>query len=219
MATAAQIRANQANSQRSTGPASQAGKQASSWNRTPKVSANTTVNLSTCSTTKIPKNSPNSAPASQQNTNPKLKPNVFSSNAWPTMNGSACALCASSTPCIFEDQHVLATEQFALYLRYQTTHERAFYKALKELQTIRAQRTKDQIGFESFESQKLERAAEQRAAEAHNPKKQGFELKKEQFELKKKRLASSKRPEKDTGHATAPTSAGGIPVRPHVPAV
>jgi len=51
--------------------------------------------------------------------------------------------------CFAEDQHVLATEQFALYMRYQTTHERAFYKAFKEFQSLRAQREKSQIGFES----------------------------------------------------------------------
>jgi beta-phosphoglucomutase-like phosphatase (HAD superfamily) len=70
-------------------------------------------------------------------------------------------------------------------LRYQTTHERAFYKALKELQTIRAQRIKEQIGFES---QKRQQAAEQRAAEARN-------LKKQEFELKKERLLSRTQPE------------------------
>jgi len=99
-----------------------------------------------------------------------------------------------STPpatCISENQHVLATEQFALYLRYQTTHERAFYKALKELQTIRAQRINEQIGFES---QKRQQAAEQRAAEAHNLKKQEFELKKERLSSPKQTKKSKKDP-------------------------
>ena len=38
---------------------------------------------------------------------------------------------------------------FALYLRYQTTHTRAFHKSFSELQKLRAQRTKEQIGFEA----------------------------------------------------------------------
>jgi hypothetical protein len=81
--------------------------------------------------------------------------------------------------CIFEDQHVIATEQFGLYLRYQTTHERAFYKALTELQKLRAQRTKEQIGFES---QKRQAAAENRAEKALNLRIQEFEIKKLRFE-------------------------------------
>jgi len=63
-------------------------------------------------------------------------------------------------------------------MRCQTTHERAFYKAFKELQNIRAKRIKRQIGFDS---QKRQQAAEQRTAETHNLKKQEFELKKERL--------------------------------------
>jgi hypothetical protein len=37
----------------------------------------------------------------------------------------------------------------ALYLRYQTTHERAYYKALHELQKLREQKHKSEIGFAS----------------------------------------------------------------------
>ncbi len=40
-------------------------------------------------------------------------------------------------------------KDFALYLRYQTTHERAFYKALNELQKLRNEKRKEQIGFEA----------------------------------------------------------------------
>jgi hypothetical protein len=60
--------------------------------------------------------------------------------------------------CFSEEHHVLSTEHLALYLRYQTTHERSFYNALKELRTPRAQKKKSQIGFESQKRQ--EAAAE-----------------------------------------------------------
>ncbi len=73
-------------------------------------------------------------------------------------------------------------KRFALYLRYETTHERAFYKALNELQSIRKQSRKDEIGFES---QKLKQAAETRAAEALNVRKDAQILKREEFEYKK----------------------------------
>ena len=195
MATAAQIRANQSNAHRSTGPATQAGKQASSRNRAKhglcQHNSRSFYLLDDENSEKFAEFRDRLAEEYQPQTETeRILVQRMADHEWLRMR--ALRLQHS---CIFEDQHVLATEQFTLYLRYQTTHERAFYKALKELQTIRAQRTKDQIGFESFESQKLERAAEQRAAEAHNPKKQGFELKKEQFELKKERLGSGKQPE------------------------
>jgi hypothetical protein len=47
----------------------------------------------------------------------------------------------------------------ALYMRYQTTHERAFHKCLRELATLRAEKRKEAVGFES---QKRLEAAEQR---------------------------------------------------------
>jgi len=38
---------------------------------------------------------------------------------------------------------------FSLYLRYHTTHQRAFYKALNQLVKLRSERRKDQAGFEA----------------------------------------------------------------------
>jgi hypothetical protein len=193
MATAAQIRANQSNAQRSTGPASPAGKQASSKNRT----SHALCQHNSQSFYLLEDENPDkfgelrarlAAEYQPQTETERILVQRLADHEWLRMR--ALRLQQS---CIFENQHVLATEQLALYLRYQTTHERAFYKALKELQTIRAQRTKEQIGFES---QKRQQAAEQRAAEAHNLKKQAFELKKQEFELKKERLASQKQPEK-----------------------
>ena len=81
--------------------------------------------------------------------------------------------------CIPTDQHMMATEHFALYLRYQTTHERAFYKALNELQKLRNERKKEQIGFES---QKRAQAAEIRAEKTLTLRIQEFQIKKLRFE-------------------------------------
>jgi hypothetical protein len=39
--------------------------------------------------------------------------------------------------------------KFSLYLRYQTTHTRAFHKSLNDLLKLRAARRKDEIGFEA----------------------------------------------------------------------
>jgi hypothetical protein len=53
-------------------------------------------------------------------------------------------------------------KQLALYLRYQTTHERGFHKAMNDLLKLRAEKRKTEIGFESH----------QRKQEQHQMKKE-----------------------------------------------
>jgi hypothetical protein len=82
-------------------------------------------------------------------------------------------------------QDGLAKEDVAklgVLIRYQTTHERAFHRSLKELQTLRKERRNLEIGFES---QKLKQASEVRAVECVNLKKEAQILKREEFEFKK----------------------------------
>ena len=102
------------------------------------------------------------------------------------------------TKCIDGSTAKYKLEQLPLFIRYQNTHERAYYKALKELQNIRKQSQKDEIGFES---QKLKQAAENRAAEALNVKKDAQILKREEFEFKKKvfQAKNEVRPAAETG--------------------
>jgi hypothetical protein len=82
----------------------------------------------------------------------------------------------------------LAFPGFALYLRYQTMHERAFFKCLRELQNLREQRRKTEIGFES---QKLKISAERRAIQTLELKKHTFELRKEELQIKKVRVRTA----------------------------
>ena len=59
-------------------------------------------------------------------------------------------------------------KKIALYMRYQTTNERSYYKARKELQTLRKQKRTEEIGFESQKRKAAEaEAAEVRKQEAH----------------------------------------------------
>ena len=62
-------------------------------------------------------------------------------------------------------------KQFALYLRYQTTHERAFHKFTEELRKLRNEKRKIEIGFESQKRNKAEdarkEAVETRRQELH----------------------------------------------------
>jgi hypothetical protein len=80
-------------------------------------------------------------------------------------------------------------QNLALYIRYQTTHERAFHRSLKELQTLRKERRNLEIGFES---QKLKQTAEVRASEGMNLKKEAQVLKREEFEFKKMVIQTKK---------------------------
>jgi hypothetical protein len=80
-------------------------------------------------------------------------------------------------------------QKLSLFIRYQATHERAFYKALNEFQKLREQKTKAEIGFVS---QELKKSAEIRAAESQNLRKEMFEFKKTEFAFKKESVWSKK---------------------------
>ena len=49
----------------------------------------------------------------------------------------------------FDDDGACDEKQLALFLRYQTTHGRAFHKALDTLVKLRAEKRKVEVGFES----------------------------------------------------------------------
>ena len=62
-------------------------------------------------------------------------------------------------------------KSFVLYIRYYTTHDRAFHKALNEMLKLRAQSRKAEIGFVSQKRQEAEetrrQATEKRKEELH----------------------------------------------------
>jgi hypothetical protein len=66
-------------------------------------------------------------------------------------------------------------KQLALYLRYQTTNERAFHKCLNDLLKLRAEKRRQEIGFESQERKRNEEArkeADQTRRESSENRKQ-----------------------------------------------
>jgi hypothetical protein len=62
-------------------------------------------------------------------------------------------------------------KRLALYLRYETTHDRIFHKCLNELLKLRAEKRKAEIGFESQQQKKADQtrreAGENRKHELH----------------------------------------------------
>jgi hypothetical protein len=61
----------------------------------------------------------------------------------------------------FDDDGGCDEKSLALYLRYQTTHERAFYKSLNTLVKLRAEKRKAEIGFVSQQRQSEDHARKQ----------------------------------------------------------
>jgi hypothetical protein len=204
MSSQAQILANQANAQKSCGPKTETGKESSSQNRT-------IHGLSD------PGNSFN-----LQSYENEEEFNAFKLRLYQEQNPqdeTECILVRRmiesewlrrraiflQTLCQDNDGFLCQEKHFALYLRYQSMHERGFYKALNELQKLRNEKRKEQIGFES---EKRAAAAENRAVESLNLKKQEFELKKQRAA----RLDQTKKSKKQTA-TPAPnpeTSPGGL---------
>jgi len=75
-------------------------------------------------------------------------------------------------------------KDLALYLRYQTTHDRAFYKALNELQKLRAEKRKQEIGFVSQER----KAAEETRRNRNDQRKQAHENRRDAEENRRQQL-------------------------------
>ena len=75
--------------------------------------------------------------------------------------------------CINPDTGEIKDEKKAsLYLRYQTTHTRAFHKSLNDLFKLRAEQRKAEFGFEAQKAKlEAQQAAEERQNERHEMKK------------------------------------------------
>ena len=186
MATAAQINANRQNAQKSSGPTSKTGKQASSINRM--IHGLSHHNASSYF---LDDEDPDKfaelwgslrAEYQPQSETERILVKRMADHEWLRTRA-----LRYQHHCFFEDSHVMSPEHLALYLRYETTHERAFYKALNELQKLRKETENGQIGFES---QKSVQAAENRADAALNLKKQALDVRKEELEFKKERFAA-----------------------------
>ena len=185
MSTAAQVQANRANSQKSTGPTSGPGRETSSRN-------SYTFGISKTGGLFF------FLPLEREEDFIALEFKFISEHNPQTITESVIvrrmvesewlrnrALCLQMR-CYDSETGMIGDEkQLALLLRYESMHERAFYKALNELQKLRKEKTKEQIGFVS----------QKRAAEVHTMKQETFEMKKQQFEMKKSRASQSAQPE------------------------
>jgi hypothetical protein len=182
MATDAQISANQSNAQLSTGPKSESGKAASAQN-------NFRYGLTGASFTVLdfedqdeydhvlcglrfehqPATMTESILVEKMAQSYWLaKRALFLQDQAHRAFGARCARVEEDQCCTDEELSLEQQQkQLALFIRYQTTHDRAFHRALNDLLKLRAERRKTEIGFES---QKHKLAAESRRDSAEKRK-------------------------------------------------
>ncbi len=152
-ATRAQIQANRQNSTHSTGPQSEAGKATVSQNRTTHgLNYNAaTFRVLPCENQADYESLLNELQTEHQPGTPTEELLILSMAQHRWLLDRATRL--QETTLNPETGQITDTKLFSLYLRYATTHERAFHKCLATLLTNRIQKEKSQIGFESQKRQ------------------------------------------------------------------
>jgi choline dehydrogenase-like flavoprotein len=164
MTTSAQIAANKSNAQRSTGPKTPEGKAISSLNRF--------KHGCTGAFTVLPWESQDEFEMLIDSLRDEHKPCGVTEMI--LVDKMAQALWLSKRAQML--QHVAFNQeipvcddpkQLALYLRYETTNERAFHKCLNDLLKLRAEKRRQEIGFES---QRRKQADQTRRESSENRK-------------------------------------------------
>jgi hypothetical protein len=158
MSSTAQILANQQNCQLSTGPVSETGKAAVSLNALSHgLSGSRFILLASENRDEYEA----LATALQAEHNPTTATELILVEALAQHHWLARRALALQQLCFDPETGICTDEkQLAVYLRYQTTHQRAFQKSLNDLLKLRAEKRKAEIGFVS-QKQREHREAEQ----------------------------------------------------------
>jgi hypothetical protein len=170
MSTEAQIRANQENAQHSTGPKTETGKAASSLNNFQHGLTGTAFYF-------IHGEDPEQFDHVLTGLRSEHQPTTITESIlvenmarayWLSQRALRCQhACFSDASLTMEEQ----SRRLALFLRYQTTHDRAFRNALNDLLKLRSERRKAEIGFVSQKQKEaiisLRQSAENRRQERH----------------------------------------------------
>jgi len=148
-ATNAQIQANRQNAQYSTGPQTDAGKSTVSQNRTTHG-----LNYNAATFRVLPCEDQSDYDTLLRQLQAEHQPETPTEHLLITSMAQHRWLLDRATrlqdTCFNSETGQIADQKlFSLYMRYATTHERAFHKCLSTLLTSRIQKEKVQIGFES----------------------------------------------------------------------
>ena len=158
MSTESQIQANRENAKLSTGPKTGAGKAAAALNNTRHGLAGAFCVLPTESQSDFD----SLLAALCEEHNPETFTETALIEAMAQHHWLRCRALNLESSCYDPATGQITNEkQLALYLRYQTTHERAFHKALNDLLKLRAEKRKAEIGFESQRRAEREQARKQ----------------------------------------------------------
>ena len=170
MATEAQILANQNNAQHSTGPKSESGKAASAQNNFRHGLAGAFAVLpSECQDEFDTLLCGLRAEHQPSTLTEMLLVQKMAEHYWLSHRAQRLQDLTMGEDLPAKDQD----RQFALFLRYQTTNDRAFHQCLNQLLKLRAERRRVEIGFES---QQHKRAQESRRQSAETRKQDLHEL-------------------------------------------
>ncbi len=188
----ARFNANRANSQSSTGPVTAAGRAASSQNHTKHGLARHNGVFKLLSSEDPAGFEALQASLAEEH-QPETETEVILVNEMAESNWLASRALNLQHIC-FDPQtgQVADCKLFSLYLRYHTTHQRAFHKALNQLIKLTSERRKEQVGFEAqnHKQAEMERknhlAQEAKRVKAENALASNHEYKalKSQFERK-----------------------------------
>jgi len=167
MSTRAQIAANQANAEKSTGPQTEEGKAASSHNRASHGLSyvNTYFFLLPCESSYA---YDNLLMDLRNEHSPMTRTEDTLVERMAQHHWLRCRAEFFESKC-FDEVGNVDEKRLALYIRYRTSHERAFHKWFNELLKLRAERRKVEIGFES----------QKRVKEDHTRKQEKHQMAKE----------------------------------------
>jgi len=162
MSTEAQIAANRANAELSSGPKSEEGKAASSRNNTKHGLSyvNTYFFLLPCESSYA---YDNLLMDLRNEHSPMTRTEDTLVERMAQHHWLRCRAEFFESKC-FDEEGNVDEKRLALYMRYRTSHERAFHKCFNELLKLRAEKRKVEIGFES---QKRVREEHTRKQEKH----------------------------------------------------
>jgi len=167
MSTEAQVAANRANAEHSTGPKTEEGKAASSHNRASHGLSyvNTYFFLLPCESSYA---YDNLLMDLRNEHSPMTRTEDTLVERMAQHQWLRCRAEFFESKC-FDEVGNVDEKRLALYIRYRTSHERAFHKCFNELLKLRAERRKVEIWFES----------QKRAKEDHTRKQEKHQMAKE----------------------------------------
>jgi hypothetical protein len=159
MPTESQIAANQANAQLSTGPKTEEGKAASSHNRASHGLSYVTTHFFLLPFERSHEYE-NLLMDLRNEHSPMTRTEDTLVERMAQHHWLRCRAEFFESRC-FDEAGNVDEKRLALFLRYRTSHERAYHKCFNELLKLRAERRKVEIGFESQKRAKEDHARKQ----------------------------------------------------------